>query len=700
MEKYKIQKTIGSGSFANVSKAINIKTNETVAIKKMKKKFSSWDECLNLREIKSLTKLNHPNIMKLKEVIRVNDELFCVFEYCDQNIYQYYLSYKESGQSIPETLIRQILYQTASGLAYMHKHGFFHRDLKPENILYSKGIIKIGDFGLAREIRSRPPYTDYVATRWYRAPEILLKSTNYNSPVDIYALGCILAELYLLNPLFSGSSEIDQMHKICSILGTPSTGIWSEGHRLASQIGFNFPHYQPISLNNIFNNASPEAIYLIGQMLSFDPSKRPTALQILQHSFLTGMAALYNNNHLTVNNSTAIEKKRNKSLENQEKISQNSQKHIENDEEELNLVKKEQITVKKPYEEYKNDAFFETNEVWKGENDIDFISEEKKKQLYIEKKPEEQKIELSTKAFLIKDKEKTISLSTNFPENNENKRIFTIYDEEIHVENEYPPTPNINTEENHEEDDEDEIKLESQPLYLPSHLSKNTIKAPENIKNIGDFNKNLENTYINSKNLNKNTENRNISLERKEKGLSTITNNREVNKNFSIGKEKNSNYLEKSTNFEKNTFFDKNTMIFEKNQDFDKKSNFIDKNLNDNNIFLPKLKATMVGKDTDNKNQKISQNPGLPSFEMSNNLLMKCQKIDKNDVNREKNMKLPNLTISNNINGISLKPAANNSNRYNNINMPSLAQKGLNVSPSKLVKGDDDGMVYIGKYKM
>ena len=91
----------------------------------------------------------------------------------------------------------------------MHKHGFFHRDLKPENILISNQHIRICDFGLAREIRSRPPYTDYVSTRWYRAPEILLKSTQYNSPVDIFALGCIMAELYLEKPLFNGKSEID-----------------------------------------------------------------------------------------------------------------------------------------------------------------------------------------------------------------------------------------------------------------------------------------------------------------------------------------------------------------------------------------------------------------------------------------------------------------------------------------------------------
>ena len=91
----------------------------------------------------------------------------------------------------------------------MHKHGFFHRDMKPENLLVKGDLVKIADFGLAREIRSRPPFTDYVSTRWYRAPENLLRSVSYNSPVDIFASAAIMAELYLLNPLFPGSNETD-----------------------------------------------------------------------------------------------------------------------------------------------------------------------------------------------------------------------------------------------------------------------------------------------------------------------------------------------------------------------------------------------------------------------------------------------------------------------------------------------------------
>lgn len=104
----------------------------------------------------------------------------------------------------------------------MHKYGYFHRDLKPENLLVINGSLKIADFGLARETRSRPPFTEYVSTRWYRAPEVLLRSTNYNSPIDLFAMGAMMAELYTFRPLFPGKSEADQMFKICQVLGTPS----------------------------------------------------------------------------------------------------------------------------------------------------------------------------------------------------------------------------------------------------------------------------------------------------------------------------------------------------------------------------------------------------------------------------------------------------------------------------------------------
>lgn len=136
----------------------------------------------------------------------MNDDLYFVFEYMEKNIYEL-MKERTTNMSIEE--IKSIMWQTMQGLAYMHKHGFFHRDLKPENLLSKGDAVKIADFGLAREIRSRPPFTDYVSTRWYRAPEILLRSTNYNSPVDMFACGAIMAELFMLRPLFPGNNETD-----------------------------------------------------------------------------------------------------------------------------------------------------------------------------------------------------------------------------------------------------------------------------------------------------------------------------------------------------------------------------------------------------------------------------------------------------------------------------------------------------------
>lgn len=235
-----------------------------------------------LREIKSLRKLNHKCIVKLKEVIRVNDDLYFVFEYLDQNVYQVI---KDRTTDLPESQVKSIIYQTLEGLAYMHKHGFFHRDLKPENLLASGDIVKIADFGLAREIRSRPPFTDYVSTRWYRAPEILLRSTSYNSPIDIFAMGAIMAELYMLRPLFPGQNETDQIYKTCAVLGSPSKTDWPEGFKLASQIGFSFPKFVSTSLKTIIPNASDEAIDLMEKMMQYDPQKRPTATQCLEHDY-------------------------------------------------------------------------------------------------------------------------------------------------------------------------------------------------------------------------------------------------------------------------------------------------------------------------------------------------------------------------------------------------------------------------------
>lgn len=282
MNRYKVTKVLGDGTYGSVLRAQNKSTGEWVAIKKMKQKYYSWEECMKLREINSLRKLLHPNIVKLKEVIRENDELHLVFEFMEANLYEYM---KARVRPLPESRVRNIMFQTLQAVHHVHKNGYFHRDMKPENLLVSGDTVKLADFGLAREIRARPPFTDYVSTRWYRAPEVLLRSSVYNSPLDVWACGGIMAELYTLRPLFPGSSESDQLYKICSVLGTPTQAQWPDGFRLASQIGFRFPQFTATKFEGIVPQSGPDGINLMLAMMSWDPNKRISTAKILAHPY-------------------------------------------------------------------------------------------------------------------------------------------------------------------------------------------------------------------------------------------------------------------------------------------------------------------------------------------------------------------------------------------------------------------------------
>ena len=290
---------LGGGSFTDVYKAKEKSTGELVAIKILKKKYKKWDECLELRECKSLQILNKSsssskynndkgfeNIIKLKRIIFIIKigVLNLVFEYMEKDLLILMRYYEP--KTLSENQIKEIIYQTLLGLSYMHKYGFFHRDIKPENLLITGEKEKIADFGLAREIRSIPPYTEYVSTRYYRAPECILKSSNYNSPIDIWALGCVMAEMYLHpQPLFYGVNEKEVFFRICSILGTPTYDIWPEGIQQANLIGFKFPNSNKTGLEDIITNASKDAIDLMKQMLKWVPNKRSSASNLLNHKF-------------------------------------------------------------------------------------------------------------------------------------------------------------------------------------------------------------------------------------------------------------------------------------------------------------------------------------------------------------------------------------------------------------------------------
>ena len=304
MNKYEIIKDVGVGTFGTVYEAINKITNEKVAIKKLRQKIDSWEKCMNQNEVYFLRKLNHPNIIKLLEVIREkNNDISLIFEYCDFNLYEIIKNHKRNQTPIPESKIKNIVYNITLGLSYLHSNGIMHRDLKPENILIKGNEIKIADFGTAKELPKYNTYndmnimTDYICTRWYRAPECVLKSKNYNEKVDIWALGCIMAELYILRPIFPGQSEFDQIEKIFKILGTPKKEDWEEGFELMIKLGIIFPQYNRINLKNLFLDISDDALNFLELIFQYDEIKRTSADELLNHPYLTN----YMNNN-SINN--------------------------------------------------------------------------------------------------------------------------------------------------------------------------------------------------------------------------------------------------------------------------------------------------------------------------------------------------------------------------------------------------------------
>ncbi|GAA5870206.1 hypothetical protein JCM1840_001590 [Sporobolomyces johnsonii] len=307
------------------------KGKQLVAIKRMKKAFDGgWDECMKLKELKSLRQIPmHPNIIPLYDAFLLpsSRELYFVFECMEGNLYQ--LTKSRKGRPLASGLTASIFYQILAGLHHIHSYGYFHRDMKPENLLITTTgladypasglyalpgtppekdvvvIVKLADFGLAREIGSKPPYTEYVSTRWYRAPEVLLRSRDYSVPVDMWALGTILVEVLTLKPLFPGDSEVDQVYKICEVLGDPSTeygldergrvrggGGWTRGIKMAKDVGFAFPKIPPRTFSSIFDaNVVPvQLIDCIQDLLRYEPKARLTTQQCLDHAYFREVA--------------------------------------------------------------------------------------------------------------------------------------------------------------------------------------------------------------------------------------------------------------------------------------------------------------------------------------------------------------------------------------------------------------------------
>eukprot|EP00906_Rhabdomonas_costata_P016968 RCo024395 len=301
---YRVEKIIGKGSYGIVFQAFDTQAEQNVAIKKVTAEIFK-DAFLAHRILREICMLAHfrqyPNIMGLVDIVPLKsrdfDTLYIVMEHMDHDL----KSVLKSAQPLTEQHVRYFIYQILCGLHYIDKAGVIHRDITPANILVNANCdLKICDFGLARTKCNWTEMTDYVCMRWYRAPELVMEETNYTSKVDIWACGCIMAEL--LNnrhqpyqPLFRGEDRIKQLGAILKIIGTPSeedmANVGSEMARRyirkhhSNLLGVNFA-----DLLRTPDGArlSPDALDLVQRMLTFNPEKRISVHDAMRHPYLKG----------------------------------------------------------------------------------------------------------------------------------------------------------------------------------------------------------------------------------------------------------------------------------------------------------------------------------------------------------------------------------------------------------------------------
>ncbi len=291
---YKIKK-IGEGTYAVIYKAKVIEESENkivkndpegerrfVAIKKIKKtEYSFGQEISAVREIKVLKAIQSEYVLRLEDVFIHKDYIHLVLEYVEWNLEDVF---KNKDILIMPGNIKAWMFMLLSGLYECHKRFFVHRDIKPNNLLLnSKGILKLADFGLSRRIASR--MTPQAVTRWYRAPEVLLAAKTYSTESDMWSVGCVFAEMFLRVPLFAGDTDIKQLDLIFSLLGTPSEKEWPEMKNLPGY--FSFRHVIGTPLKNFFTAVSDDAIDLLKRMLTYNPQKRITCIEALQHEYFT-----------------------------------------------------------------------------------------------------------------------------------------------------------------------------------------------------------------------------------------------------------------------------------------------------------------------------------------------------------------------------------------------------------------------------
>lgn len=297
LRKYEIAQKLGKGAYGIVWKAVDKRRHTTVALKKCFDAFrNATDSQRTYREIMYLQELaGHDNIIRLLNIIRAENDrdIYLVFDHMETDLHAVIRA------GILEEVHKQyVIYQLLKSLHYMHTAELLHRDIKPSNLLLNSDChVKLCDFGLCRSVAdikasSTVPLTDYVATRWYRAPEILLGSTKYSKPVDMWSLGCILGEMITGKPIFPGNSTMNQIERIIELCGRPTPeDIAAIRSPFVTTMLESVPTTKKKSFEELFPTASPEALDLLHRTILFNPDKRISAADALRHPYV---AAFHN----------------------------------------------------------------------------------------------------------------------------------------------------------------------------------------------------------------------------------------------------------------------------------------------------------------------------------------------------------------------------------------------------------------------